>query len=133
LLLGHRDVHAEQIAAGELIVIEVVIAPRGIPLNRVSISASESMATPQWPISPRLVGASESCPIRVGMSKATESPVWPFASRYLYRRLVSLSRGETRELAHGPQAAPVAAGVDAASVGILAGELFGSSREVIDV
>ena len=73
----------KRIAAGELIVIDVVMSPRGMPSNSVSMSASESTATPQWPISPRLVGASESCPISVGMSKATESPVCPFASRYL--------------------------------------------------
>jgi len=72
-----------RIAAGELMVIEVVMSASGMPANSVSMSASESIATPQCPISPRLVGASESCPIKVGMSKATESPVWPFASRYL--------------------------------------------------
>ena len=72
-----------RIAAGELIVIDVVMSARGIPANSVSMSASESIATPQCPISPRLVGASESCPINVGMSNATERPVWPLASRYL--------------------------------------------------
>ncbi len=72
-----------KIAAGELIVIEVVMSLRGMPSNSVSMSASESIATPQCPISPRLVGASESWPIKVGMSKATERPVWPLASRYL--------------------------------------------------
>ena len=72
-----------RIAAGELIVIEVVMSASGIPSNRVSMSASESIATPQCPISPRLVGASESWPIKVGMSKATESPVCPLPSRYL--------------------------------------------------
>src|SRR5438132_6498841 len=72
-----------RIAAGELIVIEVETSPSGISSRSVSMSASESIATPQWPISPRLVGASESWPIRVGMSKATESPVWQLASRYL--------------------------------------------------
>src|SRR5215831_6581903 len=69
--------------AGELIVIDVDTSPSGMPSNSVSMSASESIATPQWPISPRLVGASLSWPISVGMSKATESPVWPLASRYL--------------------------------------------------
>ena len=72
---------ASRMAAGELMVIDVLIWPIGIPLNNVSMSASESMATPQWPTSPRLVGASESCPIKVGMSKATESPVCPLRSR----------------------------------------------------
>ena len=72
-----------RIAAGELMVIDVVISPRGIPSKSASISARESMATPQCPISPRLVGASESWPISVGMSKATDRPVCPLASRYL--------------------------------------------------
>ena len=72
-----------KMAAGELMVIEVVMSPSGIPSKSVSISASESIATPQWPTSPRLVGASESWPISVGMSNATDKPVWPLASRYL--------------------------------------------------
>ncbi len=78
-----------RIAAGELMVMEVVMSASGMPSKSVSMSARESMATPQCPISPRLVGASESWPIKVGMSNATERPVWPFASKYLYRRLVS--------------------------------------------
>ncbi len=77
-----RYMHS-RIAAGELMVIDVVISLSGMPSNSVSMSASESIATPQWPISPRLVGASESWPISVGMSNATERPVWPLASRYL--------------------------------------------------
>ena len=72
-----------RIAAGELMVIDVVISPRGMPSKSVSMSARESMATPQCPTSPRLVGASESWPISVGMSNATDSPVWPLARRYL--------------------------------------------------
>src|SRR5438105_15383459 len=36
-------------AAGELIVIEVDAWPSGMPSNSVSMSASESIATPQWP------------------------------------------------------------------------------------
>ena len=72
-----------RIAAGELIVIDVVMSPSGMPSNSVSMSASESMATPQCPTSPRLVGASESWPISVGMSKATDNPFCPLASRYL--------------------------------------------------
>ncbi len=63
--------------AGPLIVIEVVTSPRSIPSKRISMSAAESMATPQWPTSPSDTAASESCPIRVGMSKATESPPPP--------------------------------------------------------
>ena len=63
--------------AGPLIVIEVVTDPRSMPANSRSMSAAESIATPQWPTSPRLFGSSESRPIRVGMSKATLSPPPP--------------------------------------------------------
>ena len=63
--------------AGPLIVIEVVTSSRSMPSNSTSMSAAESMATPQWPTSPRLRGSSESRPIRVGMSKATLSPPPP--------------------------------------------------------
>src|SRR5438445_13209558 len=55
-----------RIAAGELMVIDVVMSARGMPSNSVSMSASESIATPLWPISPRLVGAPDSWPIKVG-------------------------------------------------------------------
>jgi hypothetical protein len=65
--------------AGPEIVMEVVTSPSGMSANNVSMSAALSMATPQWPTSPRLCGSSESRPIRVGMSKATESPPPPRA------------------------------------------------------
>ena len=63
--------------AGPLMVMEVVTDPRSMPANSRSMSTAESMATPQWPTSPRLFGSSESRPIRVGMSKATLSPPPP--------------------------------------------------------
>ena len=63
--------------AGPLIVIEVVTSSSGIESNSTSMSAAESMATPQWPTSPSDFGSSESRPIRVGMSKATLSPPPP--------------------------------------------------------
>ena len=50
----------QRIAAGALVVIEVLISSSGIPLNKVSISASESIATPHLPISPFDMGWSES-------------------------------------------------------------------------
>ena len=65
--------------AGPEIVIEVVTEPRSMPSNSVSMSAAESIATPQWPTSPTERGSSESRPIRVGMSKATHSPPPPSA------------------------------------------------------
>ena len=47
------------------------------PSKSRSMSAAESMATPQWPTSPSALRSSESRPIRVGMSKATLSPPPP--------------------------------------------------------
>ena len=44
---------ANSIDAGELIVIDVVIAPRSMPLNSASMSASDVTLTPHFPISPR--------------------------------------------------------------------------------
>ncbi len=63
--------------AGPEIVIDVVTSPSGMPENSTSMSAAESIATPQWPTSPRACGSSESRPIRVGMSNATERPPPP--------------------------------------------------------
>ena len=74
--------------AGPEMVMLVVIAPRSMPAKSTSMSAAESMATPQWPTSPSEAGSSESRPIRVGMSNATDSPPPPAASSILYRWLV---------------------------------------------
>ena len=46
--------------AGELMVIETVVFSRSMPPNRISMSSSESMATPHLPTSPSLAGWSES-------------------------------------------------------------------------
>ena len=51
---------ASTIAAGPLIVIEVVIAPMSMPAKSVSMSRTESIATPHLPTSPSASGASES-------------------------------------------------------------------------
>ncbi len=75
-------------AAGELMVIEVVTWSRGMPSKRVSMSRSDVTATPHFPTSPRDNGWSGSRPIRVGRSKATERPWLPCSSRYLKRALV---------------------------------------------
>ena len=74
--------------AGPLIVIEVVVPARSMPSNSTSMSAAESMATPQCPTSPSECGSSESRPISVGMSKATDRPAPPARSSILYRSLV---------------------------------------------
>jgi hypothetical protein len=74
---------ANRIVAGPLIVIDVVTSPSGMPSNSNSKSARESVATPHRPTSPSLRGSSESRPISVGMSKATDSPPCPCFSRNL--------------------------------------------------
>ncbi len=51
---------AHTIAAGLLIVIDVVIWSTGMPSNSTSMSASDDTATPHLPNSPRASGASES-------------------------------------------------------------------------
>ena len=64
-------------AAGALIVIDVDTSPSGIPSNKVRMSCRLSIATPTLPTSPWLTAASESYPIWVGRSKATDRPVVP--------------------------------------------------------
>ncbi len=72
---------ARRIAAGALIVMEVVIRSSGILWKRISMSFSESTATPHIPTSPRALSWSESYPMSVGKWNATESPVCPWESR----------------------------------------------------
>lgn len=72
---------AQTMAAGGLMVMEVVIWSMGSPANRSSMSFNVSMATPHLPHSPLALGESESYPIKVGMSKAVERPVWPSRTR----------------------------------------------------
>ena len=74
---------ANRMAAGELMVIEVVIWPRSMPSKSTSMSAQGVDGDAAAADLARACSSSESRPIRVGMSKATESPSWPFASRYL--------------------------------------------------
>ena len=74
---------AKIIAAGELIVIDVVMSPRAMPSNSASMSASEVTLTPHLPTSPSDSGWSGSRPISVGRSNATLSPVPPAASSAL--------------------------------------------------
>ncbi|CAM5730276.1 hypothetical protein SALBM311S_00437 [Streptomyces alboniger] len=66
-------------AAGALIVIDVETLSSGIPSNSTRMSSTESIATPTLPTSPLAIGASESWPIWVGRSKATDRPVVPWA------------------------------------------------------
>ena len=72
---------AQMIAAGLLIVIDVLTSPSGMPAKSNSMSARELIATPHLPNSPSASSASVSYPYKVGMSKATDRPVLPWLSR----------------------------------------------------
>ena len=93
--------------AVQLMVIEVVTRPSGMPSKSRSMSASVETDTPSRPTSPRAFGWSASYPISDGMSNAVERPVWPCSRRNLKRRLVSSGPAEAGEHPHGPEAAPV--------------------------
>ncbi len=80
---------ARRIAAGPLIVIEVDTCPKSMSAKRSTMSSRVSIATPARPTSPIDHSSSESRPIRVGISKAVESPVPPARKRSLNRTLVS--------------------------------------------
>jgi len=68
-------------AAGALMVIDTLTSPRSMPAKRACMSSSVSTATPSRPTSPSERGSSESRPISEGMSKAVDSPIWPWSSR----------------------------------------------------
>ena len=96
--------------AGPEIVMDVVTPARSMPSNSTSISAAESMATPQCPTSPSERASSESRPISVGMSNATDSPLPPSARIILYRLFVStaLPKPANCRMVHGFPRYPVA-------------------------
>jgi hypothetical protein len=56
------------------IVMETEISLRGISLNKIFISSTESIATPAMPTSPTTLSWSESYPLWVAKSKATDNP-----------------------------------------------------------
>ena len=64
-----------------LIVIDVDTRSSGMPSTSSAMSSIESIATPTRPTSPAARAWSESYPICVGRSKATLSPLTPWASR----------------------------------------------------
>ena len=63
-------------------VIEVETLSSGMPPNSVRMSSMESMATPTLPTSPCAIGSSESYPIWVGRSNATDRPMVPARSSW---------------------------------------------------
>ena len=72
-------------------VMDVETWSSGMPSNRMRMSSIESIATPTLPTSPEAIGASESCPIWVGRSKATERPVVPCSMSCRYRAFDSVA------------------------------------------
>ena len=64
-------------AGPEIVMLVVTSGRAGSTSKSTSMSAAESIATPQWPTSPSDCGSSESRPISVGMSNATDSPPPP--------------------------------------------------------
>ncbi len=70
-------------AAEPVIVSDVDTSSSGMPSNSACVSSTVSTATPVLPTSRTNTGWSESWPSRVGRSKSVESPVSPWASRYL--------------------------------------------------
>ena len=80
---------ARSVDAVALIVIDVETLSSGMPSNSIARSSTESIATPTRPTSPWARGESESIPICVGRSNATERPVCPASRRCRNRALVS--------------------------------------------
>jgi hypothetical protein len=72
---------ASSTGAVALIVIDAETRSSGMPSKIVSMSASESTATPTRPTAPSAAGSSESRPSCVGRSKAMERPLEPSPSR----------------------------------------------------
>ena len=113
---------AQIIAAGELIVIEVLISPTGRPSSRISMSARLADR--------HAAGAELALGHRVVVVVAVQGrhvvrDREPGATRrdQLLEAVVGvLGRAEAGEHAHRPQPAPVAGGMDAAREGRLTGQ-----------
>ena len=80
---------ASSVAAVALMVIDVDTVSSGISASSTCMSSTVSIATPTRPTSPTARGESESKPICVGRSNATDSPVCPAANNVRKRVLVS--------------------------------------------
>jgi hypothetical protein len=82
-------------------VIEVVTSPRSMPANRVSMSAAESIATPQWPTSPRQRVVGVPAHQRRHVERDAE-PAAPAGQDHLVALVGLLRVAETGELPDGP-------------------------------
>src|SRR5271165_6109594 len=120
---------AHRTDAGELMVIETVVFSRSMPSKRISMSSSESMATPHLPTSPSqvrrchrfaladLAFAERMVAVVAHQRGQIEGDRESMAAvlQQIFIPLVGfLGRGEARELAHGPHLAAIARGMNAA-------------------
>ena len=113
---------AKRIGAVELMVIEVVTSPSGIPSKRTSMSARVSTATPHFPTSPFGHRVVRVVAVEGRQVEGDGEAGLPLGEQVL-EALVGVRRGaEAGELAHRPELAAIAGGVDAARVGVLAGD-----------
>ena len=98
---------ATRTGAGALIVIEVETRSSGMPSNTVSMSASESIATPTWPTSPAARSSSESRPIWVGQVEGGREAGLALGEQELEALVGRLGRAEAGVLADRPGPAAV--------------------------
>ncbi len=113
--------NASRIDAVALIVIEVEILVRSMPSNSRCMSSMESIATPTLPTSPAASGWSESKPIWVGRSNATDKSGGPVGEQILVALVGLLGVAHAGVLPHGPQPAAIHRGLDSAREWILPG------------
>ena len=102
-------------------VIEVEMLSSGMPAKRRSMSSMESMATPTLPTSPSGHGMVGVVADLGGKIEGDGQAGRPLASRIFVAAVGFLGIAHAGVLAHGPEAAAVHGGLDAAGVGILAG------------
>ena len=98
---------AQRIDAGELMVIETVTSPSGMPRNSVSMSSSDEIATPHLPTSPsrrRVIGVEAHQRRQIERHR---QPGLALLQQIPIAAVGLLRRGEAGELPHGPQLAAI--------------------------
>ena len=105
---------ASRIGAVALIVIEVEMRSSGMPSNSISMSRSESIATPTRPTSPSAIGVvGVVAHLRRQVERHREAGL-SLCEEVRKRAFVDARRAEAGVLAHGPQVLAVAVGMQAA-------------------
>ncbi len=107
--------------AGELMVIETVTSPSGMPRKRISMSSSEEMGAPHLPTSPSLIGVVGVVAHQGGQIEGHGKAGLALGEQVVVAAVGLLRRGEAGELPHGPELAAIHVAMNAASVGKLAG------------